>query len=153
MQSDEIDIIAIGPPGVRVIEVKHWSGEWIGEHRFDVEREADLVTSKSKKVGTTLRKELRKLPHVSAVFFLTQEAAKVKRFAGETIRGVTLYGWARWKDIIGLDGPRALEPQEVRRLSQFLEPRSAIAIDGGVRRFAGYVNLARISHIDPQFQV
>ena len=24
-QSDEIDVIAIGPPGVRVIEVKHWS--------------------------------------------------------------------------------------------------------------------------------
>lgn len=27
-QSDDIDIIAIGPPGVRVIEVKHWSVGW-----------------------------------------------------------------------------------------------------------------------------
>jgi hypothetical protein len=25
LQSDEIDIVAIGPPGVRVIEVKHWT--------------------------------------------------------------------------------------------------------------------------------
>jgi hypothetical protein len=25
IQSDEIDIVAIGPPGVRVVEVKHWS--------------------------------------------------------------------------------------------------------------------------------
>lgn len=24
LQSDEIDAVAIGPPGVRVIEVKHW---------------------------------------------------------------------------------------------------------------------------------
>ena len=43
MQSDEIDIIAIGPPGVRVIEVKHWSGEWIANHRLDVDHEAELV--------------------------------------------------------------------------------------------------------------
>lgn len=28
-QSDEIDIVAIGPPGVRVIEVKHWSPGWV----------------------------------------------------------------------------------------------------------------------------
>ena len=25
LQSDEIDIVAIGPPGVRVIEAKHWT--------------------------------------------------------------------------------------------------------------------------------
>src|ERR1051325_11775895 len=29
LQSDEIDIIAIGPPGVRVIEVKHWTAQWV----------------------------------------------------------------------------------------------------------------------------
>ena len=28
-QSDEIDIVAIGPPGVRVIEVKHWTAAWV----------------------------------------------------------------------------------------------------------------------------
>lgn len=25
LQSDEVDIVVIGPPGVRVIEVKHWT--------------------------------------------------------------------------------------------------------------------------------
>ena len=25
LQSDEIDLVVIGPPGVRVIEVKHWT--------------------------------------------------------------------------------------------------------------------------------
>lgn len=151
MQSDEIDIIAIGPPGVRVVEVKHWTGEWISDHRFDVEREADLVTGKSKKVGTTLRKELRDLPHVGAAFFLTQEASKVKRFAGETIRGVTLNSWNAWKEIVGLGGPRALGPQDTQRLSHLLEPRSRIVIDGGVRRFAGYVNLELQSPREERF--
>ena len=28
-QSDEIDIVAIGPPGARVIEVKHWTAAWV----------------------------------------------------------------------------------------------------------------------------
>ena len=43
--------------------------------------------------------------------------------------------------IIGDVGAPLLERQDIRRLSQVLEPRSRIAIDGGVRRFAGYVNL------------
>lgn len=151
MQSDEIDIIAIGPPGIRVIEVKHWTGEWIADHRYDVEREADLVTGKSKKVGTTLRKEVRDLPHVGATFFLTQEASKVKRFAGETIRGVTLHSWNAWREIVGLGGPRVMRAQDVQRLSQLLEPRSSIAIDGGIRRFAGYVNLELQSRREERF--
>ena len=25
LQSDEVDIVAIGPPGVQIIEVKHWT--------------------------------------------------------------------------------------------------------------------------------
>ena len=151
MQSDEIDIIAVGPPGVRVIEVKHWTTEWIGEKRYDVEREADLVTSKARKVGTTLRREFRDLPHVAGAFLLTQDPSKVKRLAGETIRGVTFHSLNGWKDAVGIGGPRALTPQNVKRLSQLLEPRSRIAIDGDVRRLAGYVNLELQSARDERF--
>ena len=64
LQSDEIDIVAIGPPGVRVIEVKHWSPEWVRNSEADIGREADLVTSKARKIGTSLRKHLPDLPHV-----------------------------------------------------------------------------------------
>ena len=39
-QADEIDVIAIGPPGVRVIEVKHWSRRWVDEHQDLVDRRA-----------------------------------------------------------------------------------------------------------------
>ena len=151
MQSDEIDIIAIGPPGVRVIEVKHWNAEWIGEKGYDVEREAELVTSKARKVGTTLRKDLLGPPPCRGAFLLTQEASKIKKLVGQTVRGVTFYSLNGWKDAIGADGSGVLTPQEVRRLSQVLEPRSRIAIDGGVRRLAGYVNLERQSSPDERF--
>ena len=52
-QSDEIDIIVIGPPGVRVIEVKHWSVGWVDANSELVGQEADKLTNKARKVGTT----------------------------------------------------------------------------------------------------
>ena len=36
-QSDEIDLIAIGPPGVRVVEIKHWTDGWAGANGQTVE--------------------------------------------------------------------------------------------------------------------
>ena len=71
-QSDEIDIIAIGPPGVRVLEVKHWTAGWIDANGAAVEQEADKVTSKARKIGTTLRRIASSLPRVDGVFLLTQ---------------------------------------------------------------------------------
>src|SRR5260370_35648707 len=41
LQSDEIDIVAIGPPGVRVIEVKHGTQQWVAGHADLVAQEAD----------------------------------------------------------------------------------------------------------------
>jgi len=64
LQSDEIDIVAIGPPGIRIIEVKHWTPQWVASHMEDVGREADKVTGKARKIGTTLRKKAPELPFV-----------------------------------------------------------------------------------------
>src|SRR5829696_4776633 len=56
LQSDEIDIIAIGPTGVRVIEVKHWTTQWVEGRAEIVAREAERIINKAKKIGTTLRR-------------------------------------------------------------------------------------------------
>ena len=82
LQSDEIDIVAIGPPGVRVIEVKHWTAQWVDAHADLVAQEADRVTNKARKIGTTLRKIVPDLPRVDGAILLTQEPSKVKRLAG-----------------------------------------------------------------------
>ncbi len=141
LQSEEIDIVAIGPPGVRVIEVKHWGWDHVKARRGEVELEADRVTAKARKIGTTLRAHALDLPYVPAVFLLTQDAAKVKGVTDEPIRGVRLHPLARWKDALGLGDPPGLSPLDVKRLCQILEPRSAVAIDGSLRSLAGYVNL------------
>jgi len=78
---------------------------------------------------------------VDGVILLTQEASKVKRLAGEQICGVRFYSLSEWKAAIQVDAPSVLSPNDVRRLSRMLEPRSSVAIDGSLRRLAGYVNL------------
>ena len=141
MQSDEIDIVAIGPPGLRVIEVKHWTAQWIDANSDLVGHEADKVTNKARKIGTTLRGRLRSLPRVDGAILLTQDVSKVKDCAGKTVRGVRLYTLNGWRDLLLLDSPARLDSPEVALLGHTLEPRSAVAMEGSLRRLAGYGNL------------
>ena len=143
LQSDEIDMIAVGPPGVRVIEVKHWTPQWVNANANRVEPEAERVTNKARKIGTTLRREVPELGHVDGVILLTRDPPKAKRLAGKLVRGVGFYTLREWRDAVGLDSgtPPVLRPPRVKKLERILTPRSSVAPDGSLRRFAGYVNL------------
>ena len=138
-----MDMIAIGPPGVRVIEVKHWSRRWVDEHSDLVEQEADRVTNKARKIGTTSRKSVPDLGRVDGVILLTRESPDVKGLAGRIVRGVRFCTLKEWREAIDFDAAPALRPHQVARLGRLLEPKSAVALDGSLRRFAGYVNLER----------
>ena len=142
-QADEIDMVAIGPPGMRVIEVKHWSRRWVDEHADLVEQEADKVTNKARKIGTTSRKSVPDLGRVDGVILLTRESPDMKELAGRVVRGVRFCTLKEWREAIDFDGTPVLRPQQVAFLGRRLEPRSAVALDGSLRRFAGYVNLER----------
>ena len=151
LQSDEIDIVAIGPPGVRVIEVKHWTAQWVDAHVDVVAQEADRVTNKARKIGTTLRKIAFQLPYVDSAILLTEEPSKVRRLAGKDVHGVRFYPLNEWKGAIGFDSSIALTRQQVTMLGRALEPRSAVAMDGSMRRLAGYVNLELQTPKDDRF--
>ena len=142
-QADEIDMVAIGPPGIRVIEVKHWSRRWVDEHADLVEREADRVTNKARKIGTTSRKSVPDLGRVDGVILLTRESQDVAELAGRNVRGVRICTLKEWRDCIDFGAEAELRPQQVARLGRILEPKTAVALDGSLRRFAGYVNLER----------
>ena len=142
-QADEIDMIAIGPPGVRVIEVKHWSRRWVDEHPDLVDQEADRVTNKARKIGTTSRKSVPDLGRVDGVILLTRESPGVRELAGRVVRGVRFCTLKEWREAIDFDAAPVLRLQQVARLGRLLEPKSAVALDGSLRRFAGYVNLER----------
>ena len=150
-QSDEIDIIAIGPPGVRVIEVKHWNAAWVKQNAELVEREAERVTDKARKVGTTLRRMISELDRVDGVFLVTQDAAKVKPLEGQEVRGVGFHTLRAWQGALALDAPVSLSPSQVKTLSKALYPKASVAIDGALRRVAGYVNLTLQTPADERF--
>ncbi len=138
LQSDEIDMVAVGPPGVRVIEVKHWANR----HRPLAETEAERVSMKARRVGTTLRRLVPSLPHVEGVVLLTRAASAITKFkSGSRIRGVRFCSLRQWRDVVDADGSSVLTHEEVRRLARSLAPAHAVAGDDSLRRLAGYVNL------------
>lgn len=151
LQSDEIDLVAIGPAGVRVIEVKHWTAQWFDANKMEVEDAADRLINKARKVGTTLRRAVPELPRVDGAILLTQEPSKVKRLTGMEVRGVGFHTLNDWKAAIDFEAPRVLSPQQVKRLAGVLRPQSAVAIDGTLRRLAGYVNLELQTLRDERF--
>ncbi len=151
LQSDEVDLIAIGPPGVRVLEVKHWLPQWVGENERCVYQEAERVTAKARRVATTLRKRVPQLPHVHGAILLTQEPSKLSALAGRQVRGIRLYTLNQWAEAIGLEDKAVLEPDQIRHLARLLEPTSGVAIDGSLRRLAGYVNLELQTPPEEQF--
>ena len=84
-------------------------------------------------------------------FLLTREPSKVKRFAGKKVRGVEYHILTGWKGAIGFDSLPVLTPSQVQRLASALEPRSAVAVDGSLRRLAGYLNLELQTPKDERF--
>jgi serine/threonine protein kinase len=151
-QSDDIDIIAIGPAGVRVIEVKHWSIQWCDSNTDLVTKEADKLTQKARKIGTTLRRVAADLPRVDGTILLTRQPSKVRKLVDlGPVRGVSLYSLNQWKDAVGFEGPQILTPNQVRSLAKAIEPKSAVRLEGSLRHLAGYVNLERHTPKDDRF--
>ena len=151
LQSDEIDLIAVGPTGVRVVEIKHWTTQWVSRNRPIVEAAAERVTSKARKVGTTLRRIVPDLPHVDGAILITQDASRAKTISGRAARGVKIYTLNDWRAAINVDAPHVLSSADINRLATELHPPSQVAIDGSLRRLAGYVNLELQSRKEERF--
>ncbi len=140
-QSDEIDIVVIGPPGVQIIEVKHWTAAWVNRNREIVEREAERLTDKARRIGTTLRRRFPALPQVDGVFFVTEVASKVGMLNDDKVRGIPFYTSKTWKRAVGFHSQPVLSSQEIKMLGAILEPMSAVSIDGALKRVADYTRL------------
>ncbi len=139
-QSDEIDILAIGPPGVRVVEVKHWSAAHAKRNPDLVEREADKVTSKARRVGNTLRLDCKEVGWVDGVFLLTESAARVKGLDGP-VRGVHFHTFKAWREVLNYDAPKVLSAHQVQMLGAKLTPKISLATHGRLTRLADYADL------------
>lgn len=53
--SDEINQVVIGPPGVFVVEVKHWDSAWVKQNTQTVANEAERINDKEKRIAGKLK--------------------------------------------------------------------------------------------------
>lgn len=141
-QSDEIDIVVIGPPGVRIIEVKHWTDSYRNRDRDQTVHAADLLTRKTRKIATTLRKTVPHLPRVDGTILITQQPSKAQRLlAQRKVRGVRLCSLKDWREAVGADVKPSLSPSQVDKLARKLAPRKHPTLNAPLRRFGSYINL------------
>ena len=151
-QSDEIDIVVIGPPGVQIVEVKHWTAAWVNGNSEIVEQEAERLTNKARRIGTELRRLLRTLPRVDGVFLVTEAASKVMALEDcEPVRGVPFHTYETWRGAVGFHSRTVLSSQHIKMLGAFLVPKSSVAIDGTLKRMARYEHLILLTPPSQRF--
>ncbi|MCX8071102.1 MAG: NERD domain-containing protein [Candidatus Binatia bacterium] len=97
--AEEIDLVAIGPPGVRVVEIKHWSVAWMENNPRDIETEAQELNAKARKLATTLRRTVPELPLVEPVFLLTREQPKGRIDKIRPVLGVPFFTLPQWSEL------------------------------------------------------
>lgn len=143
-RSDEIDLVAIGTPGVCVIEIKHWDTAWLKQQSLTVEQEAERINAKAKRVAGKLRQHFDP-GFVTARLLLTRGELRFEAGKRPQPRGVAVFGLPEWRELLALDGPTRLTPEQIERAAKLLEPAVKVALNGELRAFAGLINLERLS--------
>ena len=140
-QSDEIDIVAVGPPGVRLIEVKHWSISNRLRNERHFQRAAEVLTGKAKRVGATLREHgFSKVGRVSGAILLTKPPYRPASERAIAVRGVQVHTLDDWRLAVGVDGTPVLSESTILDIGRFLAPETGLAVDGTLR-LPGYEDL------------
>ena len=144
VRSDEIDAVIVGPPGVCVVEIKHWDADYLSKNREIAEREADRIDAKAKRVAGKLRPRLD-AGFVPARFLLTRGAVRFDAAKRPSPRGVAVFGLSECLDLVAAGGRTQLTPAQIALAARLLEPRVPVALSGELRTFAGLSNLERLS--------
>lgn len=143
--SSEIDIVAIGPTGVHVLEIKHWDFRYIDAVRNApiVEQEAEKLQRKARLIGTTLRKHFN-TQFIAGKFVLTRSDEPKYVIKSKQVRGSRFYQLREWRDYLQLSDGSPLSNQMIEQIAMLLHPRAKVALTGDIRSFGSYTNLERV---------
>jgi hypothetical protein len=139
-RADEIDAVVIGPPGVCVVEVKHWDAAYLRRDAATVDREADRIDAKAKRIAGRLRTGLD-VGFVAGKLLLTKGEVRFSPDRRPTPRGIPVFGLSEWQALLNVGGSRRLTPDQIALAARLLEPRVKVALDGDLRSFAGLIDL------------
>ncbi|CAK0764353.1 conserved hypothetical protein [Gammaproteobacteria bacterium] len=149
-RSEEIDLIAIGPTGVHVIEIKHWNKSYLSFAESAVNDQAERINDKAKKVAGKVRKDLDP-GFVPACFLLTQ-GKNIQFESGKrpAPRGIEVFGLVEWEKMLHISGTKKMDVLEIHEAARILEPSIKI-LEGDLRTFAGLIHLERVSEKSDAF--
>ena len=150
-QSDEIDLLVIGPQGLFVIEVKHWDRAWMKKNQTLVDSEAEKLSAKVRRVATNARRRYEALPKVDGYILLTAETKAFGSGGRPESRGVKFFTLKEVIEIFDLSQPGQLPPAAVKGLCQYIEPRSGVNVTGSLRRLGDFINLELESPASERF--
>lgn len=148
-QSDDIDLLVIGPRGVLCIEVKHWDASWVNNNTPLVEAEAEKLTSKARRLAGRVRRALPNGPRVEQKLLLTREP--VGQSLPKAVRGVPLWTLRDLAKELQECDQGILSESEVKALAASLEPAAKMHVDGKIRRLGTYQNLELATAHDQAF--
>ena len=149
--SDEIDLIAIGPPGITVTEVKHWDLDYVRKNEFRVNGEAERANDKAKRIASKIRTAFDP-GFVSATMLLTRGGTGMAGGQRFKARGIPFFGLSEWRELVNADGSNRLSQAQVEKAAKLIEPRTSIAVAGDLRRFGELINLERVESANAPFQ-
>lgn len=138
-QSDDLDLLPMGPRGVFLIEVKHWDAAWIRNNRVIADSEANKLTSKAKRLAGRVDRALADRPKVVQAFLLTREPSGPN--LPPTICGVPVWTLRDLVKVFRNQPNGVLNEQQVNLLAEALAPTAKAQLDGKIRRIAAYQNL------------
>lgn len=138
-QSDDLDLVMIGPRGVFPVEVKHWSASWMAGHTIAVEVEADKLTAKTKRIAGRVKRVLSNAPRVSQAFLVTDETGSGAYPAA--IKGVPVWTLRDLHKTLKDLPSGSLNQTQIATLAEGLEPTARLHVTGKVRRISHYQNL------------
>ena len=138
-QSDELDLVCIGPRGCFLIEVKHWDAGWLRENGPRAEDEAEKLAAKTRRLAGRVRLALANAPKVEQRFLLTKEPVGAN--LPEALRGAPLLTFRDLQAEFRGQPLGVLSEVQVSVLAQALQPLVKVHLDGKVRQIGSYRNL------------
>lgn len=96
---DEVDVIAIGPTGLFVIETKHWDRSYLKSHAIAVEQEATKLNNKVRRIVGKLRRAGIGPGFVAGRFLLTNDS-RAWDSNRPVVLGAEFFVLSEWKRLL-----------------------------------------------------
>ncbi len=141
----EIDLLAIGSPGIIVIEIKHWDRRFL-----EAAANGDTVRAEAQKAqrkAQLLKGRLRGLPFtrdlfVPAKFLFT--GAERERFGGAAdfapLLGIRAYGLGEWQELLDCKSETRLDIGQINQVLKALDNAIPSASKPRMRAFGDYLD-------------